>query len=148
MSRPSDEYRQKMQGLATRAAASIEAVLTPTQRKQLPGAMREIGALQTAGIPSATLRELKLTSTQKSRIEALAENFQKELAARAQAANGDFRSIMPAMLQLCDKTRANASDLLTPAQKAVVEKYGKDHPRRGVGGFGGAGRGPGGPHSP
>ena len=144
---------KKYQDLSNKATNGIEAVLTPAQKKQLPGALKEIGVMRQAGIPVETLGDLKLTSTQRTKIASISDQAQKTMAAKMQAANGDYQSLGAAFQQSQAKTRASVQAVLTAPQKAVIAKYEKDHPRRGFGGggFGGGGGGgrrgggPGGP---
>jgi hypothetical protein len=145
MGGPPPEFVMKMQALAKKEASSIEAVLTPQQRSQLPGALKEIGALRSAGIPLETLGDLKLTSSQKSKISTISMKSQKEIEAKLKAANGDFMSVGPVIRQAGEKTHADVMGVLTAPQKGVIDKYEKEHPRRGFGGggFGGPGGGPG-----
>ncbi len=142
---------QKLQTLSKSASASIEAALTPAQRKDLPRAMKEIGSLRSAGIPLETVGQLKLTSSQKSKIVTIADRSQKDAESKIKAANGDFQSLRPILQQSREKTHADAMALLTASQKGIVDKYEKDHPRRGFGGggrFGGGRGGPGGAGAP
>jgi Spy/CpxP family protein refolding chaperone len=136
---------QKMQDVAKKTSSGIEAVLTPQQKRELPTALKEIGTMRQAGIPLETLGELKLTSSQRSRIGAISVRSQKEMEARVKAANGDYQSLQPAFQQAREKTHSDVMGVLTASQKAIVDKYDKDHPRRGGGGPGGGGRGFGGP---
>ena len=145
---------QKMQDMASKASTSIEAVLTPAQRKQLPGAVKEIGAIGQAGIPIETLGELKLTSAQKAKISTIGDKSQKDMVSQFRSANGDFQKLRPVIQQLRDKAHTDVLAVLTSSQKSVIDKYEKEHPRRGFGGggpggFGGPGGGrrggPGGP---
>ena len=140
---------KKIQDLATSASAKIEGVLTPTQKKELPGALKEIGAMRQAGIPLETLNDLKLNGSQKSRIATITDTAQKDMEAKAKAANGNFQVLGPAFQESRQKTHASVMAVLTSPQKAIIDKYEKDHPRRGRGGPGGGGgfgggRGPGG----
>ena len=145
---------QKMQNMANQATSSIEAVLTPEQKKRLPGALKEIGAMRQSGIPLETLADLKLSSDQKARIAGISDKSQKEMEAKLKASNGDFRSLGSAFQDARTKTHESVMAVLSPSQKSIVDKYEKDHPRRGFGGpgggggFGGPGGGRGGPGGP
>ena len=99
--------------------------------------------MRTAGIPIATLPQLNLTSTQKTKISTIADKAQRDMQAKVQAANGDFQSLGPVIQQLRQKTHTDVMAILTTPQKGIVDKYEKDHPRggRGGGGFGGPGGG-------
>lgn len=138
--RPNIDFK-KMEDLNTKATSKIEAVLTPAQKKALPGVIKEIGAMQMVQIPVETLGELKLTADQKSKIVGIAEKSQKDLQEKMKSANGDFRSMMPIFQAARDKTHADVMLVLTAPQKATVEKYEKEHPRRGFGGGGRRGGG-------
>ncbi len=131
---------KKLQDLSAKATSSIEAVLTPAQKKELPGVIKEVVALRSAGIPLDTLGDLKLTSAQKSKIVSLSDAAQKDMDAKRKA-GGDFRSMMQDSRK---KTHDSVLATLTQPQKAVVDKFEKEHPRRGFGAGGGGFGGPGG----
>jgi len=128
---------KKMQDIATKASHNVEGVLTPAQKKAYPGALKEIGAMRQANIPLETLGQLKLTSSQRTKISGIAEKSQKEMADKMKAANGDFQSLMPAMQQSREKSHTDVMAVLSQPQKDIITKYEKDHPR---GRFGGGGR--------
>jgi hypothetical protein len=152
----SPEDVKKLQTVSDKASSKIEAVLTSDQKKALPGALKEIGTMRNAGIPVQTLGDLKLTSAQKAKISSIADKAQKDMEVKMKAANGDFMSLGPVFQQARQKTHTDVMATLTTAQKGVIEKYEKEHPRRGgfgggMGGPGGGGRrggGPGGPGGP
>jgi hypothetical protein len=151
-----NEMMQKMGALQEETTKSIQGVLTEAQNKQAPGYLKSIGGYPMVGIPMGAIPELKLTADQKSKITAIAEGAQKQMAdamAARQAANGGngggagggqggagggggFQAMQEMMKPNIDK----ASAVLTAAQKATLAKYIADNPQRGFGGRGGGGR--------
>jgi Spy/CpxP family protein refolding chaperone len=147
------EMMQKMQGLTEETTKAIEGVLTESQNKQAPGYIKSISGYQMVGIPLGAIPELKLTSSQKSSITAIAEGAQKQMAdamAKRQAENanggggpggggpgGGFQAMQEMMKPNIDKAAA----VLTATQKATLAKYIADHPQRGFGGGRGGGGG-------
>ena len=99
-----------MHGLNRIADARIQAVLTPAQKSALPTLLKTLDDLRRVGISPATYSALKLTASQTSRITALARPY------------GGF-----------------GSALLTPAQRAIVDRYKAANPRPPFGGPGGFG---------
>ncbi|HLJ57040.1 MAG TPA: hypothetical protein VKT77_18520 [Chthonomonadaceae bacterium] len=136
---------KKFEAAAVKANAGIEKVLTPAQKKALPAAVKEISTLRQIGIPPDTLGSLKLTAGQKSRIGSVIATSQKQMDAKMKAANGDYQSLAGAFQETRQKTHDAVFAALTAPQKAIIDKYEKEHPRGGRGGFGGpGGGGPGG----
>lgn len=115
------EAMQKRRDINTTADTAITAVLTDDQKAKMPDFMKELTAMQGAGIPAPILGSLKLTDAQKTKITALAAaNQEKQAAARA------------AGQRMTPEDRAayqkDVSDVLTPTQHTMVDKYMKDHP--------------------
>jgi Spy/CpxP family protein refolding chaperone len=143
------EMRQKMTSLTEETTKSIEGVLTAEQNKQAPAFLKSVGGYRTVGIPLEVVPDLKLTSDQKSKIAAIADAAQKQIQdeiAKAQAVGGGqggggFQGIQ----ELMKANRDKAAAVLTPSQKATLDKYNADHPQRGFGGGrrGGGGGAPG-----
>ncbi len=139
----------RMRAMEQSADASVQAVLTAQQRAALPGLLRTLDDLRTAGIPPATYGALHLTTAQTARITGMAQALQQATrqAMAAPPAGGDPRSAMRAGR---DRLAAQAAAVLTPTQRAIVDKYKAAHPRPAFGepggprggGFGGP---PGGP---
>jgi hypothetical protein len=150
-----NELFQKMGALDEETTKSIQGVLNESQNKQAPAFLKAIGGYRMVGIPLEVLPDLKLTSDQKTKITAIAEGAQKQMAdarAAAQAANGGnggapgagpgaggpgggFQAFQEMMKANSDKAAA----VLTTTQKATLAKYIADHPQRGFGGRGGGG---------
>jgi hypothetical protein len=147
---------QKMRALDEKTAKQIEAELTDSQKKALPDAMREIGALGQAGIPPDLLGDLNLSADQKSKILAISSQAQQDLRQKMEAIrqSGDFQAMREAMQTYRESSHKQVMAVLSADQRAMVDKFVKDHPMRGPGGFpGGPGgfgppRGPGGPGGP
>jgi len=137
---------EKMRALEDKTVKQIEAVLTDSQRRALPGAMKELGAFGPAGIPLDVLGDLKLSSDQKSRIVAIAEKSQQEMRAKMDEArqSGDFQAIREIMQANRENVHKQVMAVLNADQRALVEKFVKEHPMRGPGGPGGFPGGPGG----
>lgn len=150
---------QAMQARSDAAAKSIEALLTPAQKKALPTLIKDVGAMRTVGIPAQLYGDLKLTADQKSKIGTLAKQTQDSMQKMFQSAGGggrgpggppggapgagpgggggfDFQAIQ----KMREDTNKKAMAILTSAQKAQVDKYLKANPPRGFGGGGGGGR--------
>jgi hypothetical protein len=108
--------------------------------------MKELGAFGPAGIPLDILSELKLSADQKSRIVAISEKAQQDMRAKMDEArqNGDFQSIFQIMQSNREAVHKQAMAVLNADQRALVEKFAKEHPMRGPGGPGGFPGGPGG----
>lgn len=102
--------------------------------------------MQQAGIPSGVLGDLKLTADQKKKIMAQATQSQQEMRDKRQAAQqSGQRMSREDMMAMQKDNQDKISALLTPTQRAMVEKYTRDHPQPAFGGFGGGRRnnGPG-----
>lgn len=135
---------QKRQEINTKVEADVTAALTDAQKTALPDFLKEVGTLQQAGIPAGVLGDLKLTDAAKKSVLDQATKSQTALREKMAAARQAGQQ-----LSREDRTAAQkeATDsvmaLLTPTQKALVEKYVKDHPQPAFGGFGGGRRGGG-----
>jgi len=129
---------QKRQELNTAATEAITAVLTDDQKKALPDFLKEVGAMQQAGLPAGVLGDLKLTEDQKKSITAQAEKSAATMREKMQAAQqSGQRPNREEMMAMRKESTDAVMALLTPTQKAMVEKYVKDHPQPAFGGFGG-----------
>jgi hypothetical protein len=137
--RPDPSVFQKFGALSTQANQSIDAVLTTGQKTKLAAGIKELATYRLAGIPFGLYGQIQLTSAQKTSLAQIQQTVSGPQVTR------DARTA----------ARTQAAALLTPAQKALVDKYEKDHPtpRGGFGGPGGGGGrggfgGPGGPGGP
>lgn len=129
----------KIRQIDSRETKRIEALLTPAQKKGLPSVLKDIQTLSAAGIPAALMGELALTSDQKRRLQATAQQSQKEAAAKMKDAqqDGDFEAMRSIMESSRKQTETRAMSLLTAGQKSLVEGYRRSHPRPAMGGSGG-----------
>jgi Spy/CpxP family protein refolding chaperone len=136
---------------ADKANKDIEAILTADQKKKLPALIEEVTDLRMVGIPAEALADLNLTPDQKKKLRAQAAELKKLMpqggpgrgpgggggapppGGGAPGGGGGFR-------EKFQSARQAAEGVLTPAQKAIVEKA---RPQRG-----GRGGGPGGPGGP
>jgi hypothetical protein len=129
---PDPAMRQKFGAAITQANQAIDAVLTAPQKTKLAAAAKDLALYRLAGIPFPLYGQIQLTAAQKTGLAQIQQSVsgpQADRNARRAA-------------------RDKAVALLTPAQKALVDKYEQEHPnqRGGFGGGGGrGGRGPGGP---
>jgi hypothetical protein len=141
--RPDQATFQKMRDLNDRATKDIEAVLTADQKKKLATARTEMRLYRLAGIPTGMYGQIKLTADQKNKLDAIQKSLtpgQPGGNRQGQPGGGNPQAMMASFQAARDKAAA----VLTPAQKAQIEKYRKDHPDEGRGGFGGGGFGGGG----
>lgn len=138
-----EKARPKIEAAMKKADADIETVLTPAQRKQVPAMLKEMQALRGAGLPMSLAGSLKLTADQIAKLDKIAKDRAAATAKLFQGNQGDRMAAMQKMGQLRDDARKKAMAVLNAQQKAAVEKWEKEHPRRGfmMGGPGG----PGGP---
>ena len=145
---------EKMRGLEDKAVKQIEAMLTDSQKKAVPDAMKELSALGPAGIPLDVLGDLKLTADQKSRIIAISTKSQQDLRQKLDEArqSGDFQAFREIMQGSRESTQKQVNAVLTADQRTMIANFIKEHPMRGPGGFpggpGGFRGGPGGPGGP
>jgi hypothetical protein len=139
---------EKLQALDKATSDKIVAVLTDDQKAALPRVIQMLDAFQSAGVPPQVIGDLKLTDDQKK--QALRINKEMQQAMQQAMQDQDRQAMMDARKKAHDEILA----LLTDDQKAILDKFVKDHPRRGPGGPGGpggrgpGGRGPGGPGGP
>jgi hypothetical protein len=148
---------ERMREINESATKDIEATLSDSQKKQLPGMLKSLQNLMTLGIPIQVKSDLKLTDAQSKKLEALAAQVQKERQAKMQEMQAAFQSgdrekareIMQSMGGRFGQPNDKAMALLNANQQGIVKKWIKDNPPRpggfgrpgGPGGFGG----PGGP---
>jgi hypothetical protein len=121
------EMFQKVRDLNDKASKEVEDTLNPDQKAKLPGALKDLTNLRSVGIPLETVGDLKLTADQKKKIADIAQDMQTKTQEAIQ--NGDRakrREIMQA-------GRQQALDVLTPEQKAVIDKYQAAHTRPATG---------------
>ena len=140
---------QKMQADQTQAETDINALLTDTQKEQLPTLLKAIGALNQAGIPMQVQGKLGLTEDQKTQIIDVATRAQRKAREAAANAQPDDPANTPeARQKVQTEIEAQVDALLTPAQRQTVQQYRAANPRpMGRGGYGGGGR-PGGGGQP
>lgn len=130
------ELQKKNQENGKKAETDILALLTDDQKKALPDVLKTLQMLQTLGIPVQLNADLKLTAEQTKVLTERAAVLQKERAAVAKQiqeamASQDMERVRELSQGMRGTGAADAKALaaLTPEQKAMVEKYIKDHPR-------------------
>jgi hypothetical protein len=139
------DLQKKNQDNAKKAEADILALLTEDQKKALPDVIKALQMLRTLGIPLQLNGELKLTEEQKKALAERAGVLQKEREAITKQIQEAMRNQdMERVRELAQGMRgaggadAKALVALTAEQKALIEKYLKEHPeprgfRRGGG---------------
>jgi hypothetical protein len=132
----------KMRAADDAAAKQISAILTPAQRKKLPGVLSEIGDARVVNIPLSVYSSLHLTGAEKSQIAGLAASDRQTIQTAFAQANGNFDKVRSAMVVLRSKNEAKLGKILTAKQNSVISSYRRQHP---FGEFRGPGGGPGGP---
>ena len=140
------EAFQKRGAINTTANNDIQALLTDDQKAKLPAFLQELGAMQQAGIPAGVLGDLKLTADQKKKIMAQAQASQQEMQDKRQAAQQSGQRMSPQdMMAMRKDAQDKIAEILSPTQRAMLDKYNRDHPQPAFGGFGGGRRqnGPG-----
>lgn len=137
----------KFEARMKKADAEISAVLTPAQRKAVPAMLKEMHALRGAGLPMSLAGSLKLTAAQLAKLDGIgkARSLKQQKAFAEMQQSGDPGLAFQQMGQLRDAARKEAMGVLNAQQKAAVEKWEKEHPRRQFGGPGMGGPGMGGP---
>jgi len=141
------DMRQKSRAVSTKADADIKAVFTDDQTKAVDTMNKDLQAYRGVGIPVEILPDLKLTEDEHTKIATIADDSQKEMAAKrqeAQQAGGDPAAMRQAMTDMRKATHDKIIAVLTTSQKATLEAYLKDHPQPQFGGAGGGRRAPGG----
>lgn len=112
------ENREKLAALNKQATTDIEAVLTQEQKDRFKALALEIRMYRAAGLPVALIPELKLTAEQKTKIA----DIEKAAAPQPGAQPADRRAAR-------QKEREDILAVLTPEQKAALDKYEQAHPR-------------------
>lgn len=130
---PAPDAMQKRRDLNTQTTKQIEDVLTAEQKTKLTDARKEMTLYRMAGIPTGLYGQIKLTAEQKTKLQ----EIQKSMTPQQ---GGDREAMRAAQRE----GREKAAAVLTPAQKAQIEKYQKEHPQERGGQGGGRGQGRGG----
>lgn len=122
-SEPSAEARQKRAERTRQANQEIMAVLTTAQKEKLQGALREMAPLRRSGLSPELAAELKLTDAQKRQIATIT----KETRERIGALSPEERRTRGR--EIAREAREKITSLLTPDQKAVLEKRSQERRR-------------------
>ncbi|WP_309712311.1 hypothetical protein [Armatimonas sp.] len=130
------ELQKKNTENAKKAETEIMALLSNDQKKALPDVMKALQMLRTLGIPVQLNGDLKLTEEQKTALAKIAVEVTKDRESKMKEMqeareNGDqdkMRELMQAMRTSGANPKALAA--LTADQKAMIEKYIKDHPQQ------------------
>lgn len=137
-----ESIRPKIDAIIKGADQKIMAVLNADQKKRAPALLKEMQALRNSGLPMSLAGSLKLTDAQIAKLEAIGKE-RSEAMRKLFEGNQDRMAAMQQMGQIREDARKKALGVLNAAQKAAVEKWEKEHPRRAF--MGGGPGGPGGP---
>ncbi len=137
------EANRKRLDMTNKADADVEAILTDDQKKMLPDFKRNVGVYQRSGLPLALMADLKLTDDQKQKIADQAMQNQRSMRQKARAAQQAGTAMTGEQRQaMLKENRDKIMALLTPEQRAQVDKYDKEHAGAGTAPTtGGAGNG-------
>ena len=115
-----DENRalpEKTRAMQAEADKKIDDLLTPEQRKKATGLIYETMAMISVGISPPMLTEMKLTPDQRVAILKVVDAVQAKMKTIPKA---EYRAQYHAIMQA---ERVNIAPLLTPAQKAIYDRY-------------------------
>ena len=107
----------KIRAMQADANKRIDAVLDPAQRKKVDGLMFEMMEMISVGVSPQMLHDMKLTPDQRVAILKIVADVQTKMKAVPKA---DYRAKYPAIMEA---ERVRIAPLLTPAQKAIYDKY-------------------------
>jgi hypothetical protein len=146
---------EKVRKLDADGTAKIKALLSPAQKRMLPGVLKDIDTFNATGIPPALIGALKLTAERKQQLADIAAAGRKTLNTQMESArqSGDFGAIFRAMNANRQQAHERAMAVLDGRQRSIVTRYLAEHPQNGPGGFGRfpgrpGGGPPGGPGGP
>jgi putative hemolysin len=114
--RDADEARSRQ--LTQDAGASMQAVLSDQQKQQLPTVLKGLSSLRMLNLPSHAAAELQLTDQQTTEIASITDQMRQQLLSLPP----DQRLATPGF-QVIKNADEQAEAILSPAQKAIVEKY-------------------------
>jgi Spy/CpxP family protein refolding chaperone len=136
MEAKAQERNAKLQQDMERAEKEIELVLTPEQRPGVNPFLRDLELFQGAQLPPELIRDLDLNGPQKRKLQiivrdavAAQEQQRQQIVAKARA-GGDLTGIGATFKSFQDGVRDKSLAVLTPEQRALVEKWEKENPRR------------------
>jgi len=114
--RDADEAQSRK--LTEEAGAAIEAVLSDQQKQELPTVLKGVSSLRMLNLPSRAAAELRLTDQQTADIASITDQMRQHLVSLPP----DQRLATPGF-QVIKDADEQAEAILSPAQKAIVEKY-------------------------
>jgi hypothetical protein len=138
------ERAAKMQEDFERAEKEIELVLTPEQRPGVNPFLRDLELFQGALLPAELIRDLDLNGPQKRKLQIIVRDARAQREQRMQQVvaqvrqSGDASGIRAGLSGWREEVREKSLAVLTPAQRAIVEKWEKENPPKfGIPGGGG-----------
>ena len=123
------EANRKRGEFAQKADTDIEAVLTDDQKKMLPDYKKDLAFFRQAGLPAGLIGDIKITDEQRTKITAQTTENRRTMRQKQRDAQ-QAGTVMTAE-QRRAMTKENQDKilaLLTPEQRATLDKYNKDHP--------------------
>jgi Spy/CpxP family protein refolding chaperone len=123
------EANRKRGEFAQKADTDIEAVLTDEQKKVLPDYKKELAFFRQAGLPAGLIGDMKITDEQRTKIGAQATENRRTMRQKMRDAQQSGTAITPeARRAMTKENQDKILALLTPEQRAMLDKYNKDHP--------------------
>ena len=115
----------KIRAMQTEANKQIDAILDPAQRKKVDGLMFEMMEMISVGVSPQMLHDMKLTPDQRTTILKIVADVQAKMKAAMAAVPAkdkpaEYKAKYPAIMEA---ERVRIAPLLTPAQKAIYDKY-------------------------
>ena len=127
------EANGKRLDMTNKADADIEAILTDDQKKMLPDFKRNVGVYQRSGLPLALMTDLKLTDDQRQKIADQATQNQRSIRQKMRDAQQSGTAMTGEQRRaMLKENRDKILALLTPEQRAQVDKYDKEHADTGT----------------
>jgi putative hemolysin len=113
-----DAYEARSRQMADKANASMQAVLTDQQRQQAPAILEGLSSLRMLNLPARAAAELKLTQQQTDELAVLTQQMREKLLSLP-----PDKRVTTAGFQVIKQANDQAEALLSPAQKAILDKY-------------------------
>ncbi len=123
--------RETRRDIMTKATTDVKAVLTPAQSAAIDKELPTIGIVaQTQAIPLGTMKDVKLTKAQFTRIDGIVAPTITQLK------GVEGRDRFTKLQELAPKLKPQIEAVLTPVQKAAIAKWVAANPRPAFGGGG------------
>jgi len=115
----------KIRAMQAESNKQIDAVLDPAQRKKVDGLMFEMMEMISVGVSPQMLHDMRLTPEQRTAILKIVSDVQAKINAvmkdvPAKDRQAEYKAKYPAIMEA---ERLRIAPLLTPAQKAIYDRY-------------------------